>query len=380
MPGRDETEELNRETERLRQEREQRDRDQAERDAAAELGQLRETNEGHLGTVRDSAQNLAALREERGYVLATIANWDERNHRYKNLDALAMAGHVMMSISPAGVVVTDTLLLSVAGRELLRAAAPFLEAVFGKAELVMPIAILLFAIGYLTIELCTGHELDPPTGRRRRAIGPLAIVMCVSLPLLVAAFSALNAGILTSNPTRPVGTGTFTAAIIRAVGLGAVALVVHGFILFFGARIVEGIGFDLYKLRQIQLRRRLVGIERRITVETRNVEGGFRNFYNGFYNGNGDGGQSGAGPFGSNTRRVVNDVFDDSVIEEPPPRHGRPAAGPGGAQPAEPDPPNPADGPARHGRRNGTQPGPNADTDVPPRPIYDTDGEDEIRR
>jgi hypothetical protein len=206
-----------------------------------------------------------------------------------------------------------------------------------------------------------------------------SVVMWLALPILVVGFSLINAGLINVNPARPLGPATFSAAIIRAVGLGAVAIVAHGFILLFGGRILDGIGYDIYKLRQIQLRRRRDRCERRIAAETRRVEGGFRNFYNGFNNNdNGNESGGGAGPFGATTRTVVNDVFDDDIIEDPrqqqdpdntarsrrPDGHGRPTAEPMGTEERD------------HGDRD-VPPGTGA---VPPRPFYDTDGEDQIRR
>ncbi|MBK8464951.1 MAG: hypothetical protein IPL32_03895 [Chloracidobacterium sp.] len=376
MPGRDEADALNRETERLRKDRERREREQAERDQEASADLRRRTTEDNLETVRNSAHQLQTLRETRLYLVADIENWEERNHRYRNLDAWTIASHVMWSVSPISVVVTDTLLLSVAGRELLRSAAPFLAAMFGNAGAVIPIAIFLFAVGYITLELCTGHELDAERGGRRRVIRPFSVVMCLALPVLVIGFSLINAGLISGNAARPIGSATFAAAIIRAAGLGAVAVVAHGFILFFGGRIVDGFGYDVYKGRQIQLRRRLDRCDRQIAAETPRVEGGFTHLYNEFNNDNGENGSGGAGPFGATTRRVVNDVFDDDIIEEPA---GRPRSAD-----ADHTEPHADDAPGSQ-TQNAAGNGPAGSSDSDPgqtRPGtgYDMDGEDEIRR
>lgn len=377
MPGRDDADKLNRETERLRNERERQEREKAKKDTEEKARLTRKTNQNNLEKVRKSAHRLDALRDTRIYLLAAIENWEERNHRFRNLDAWTIASHVIWSVSPVSVVATDTLLLSVSGRELLRSAAPFLEAMFGQAEAIVPIAIFLFAVGYISLELCTGHELDADRAKRRRVIRTFAVVMSLALPVLVIGFSLINAGLISGSAARPIGSATFAAAIIRAAGLGAVAIVAHGFILLFGGQIVEGVGYDLYKVVQMTLRFRLNRCDRQIAAETPRVEGGFTHFYSEFNNGNDENGSGGAGPFGATTRKVVNDVFDDDIIEEPA----------GSTRTAEPDNSGShesADSPGQEDDAAGD--GQTARSSEPdqgqarPGMGYDMDGEDEVRR
>lgn len=387
MPSREEIDALFAENTRLAAERETTNRDRVAREQRVEQeirrAAVNQANEANLSNVQYGAQQLTAWRNQWDWFSARRQNWRERNHQYKNLDAVAIAGNVAWAVSPIGLGVIDTLVLSVAAREVAKAALPLFGMKPGEGEWIIAYATVALASAWIFIEVCTGHKLN---GERRSGAGrttglrPFSVAMAAALPILVIGFSLVNSGIVTAG--KALGPSTLTAAVLRAGGLGLVAILTHGFALMMGGQIMNGTGYVLYKLHEIRLRRRIDRIEARINAETVRVETSFRGFYNGVNRrDDDDNGEDGTGPFGATTRGVVNDIFDDVIIEEPARRRGndaaasrdhRPAAGASstGAIPGEWDREDSKDGPAETDHSVGTGPEMN----------YNMDGEDEIRR
>jgi len=310
MASRYDAEALNAETDRIIREREHEERETAEI-------YRRQMSDEDLSAVQTSARLLDGYDGKLEWSYACLRNWNERNRGFMNASAAGVAEQVLWLGALIGIAVIDTLVLSFAGREIAKGFAEYLRSSVGEVAWIVPISTFLFALSYLLVELCTGNKTNIRSGAATDSrISSFAVLMWLVLPIFVVGFSLINSGVFSSDPTR-VGTATFNAGIFRAVGLGLIALVTHGFVLWFGGNIVTAFGYSLFKLKQFWIRHRINRLDRlsnqaRTTVETR-----FRGFYNSVNseNPNADGPPPKVGPFGSTTASVVNDVFDDDIIE-----------------------------------------------------------------
>ncbi len=371
MARRDRAARMNADTERIRRDRQAK---QGQKAAKRE----REKNGANLRDVQQRTQQLEEDREALELVEASEANWEERNDEYRNLGANAIARHLLWILALSFAIFIDIFLLGAVGPQLAKTA----ETTFGARAWVAPVGTILLSIAFVGIELCSGFGLK---GKRRSFKGTaIAVLVCLAMPLTVIGFSLINSGLLSTDPTKIIGPATRNALIFTTITGGVIALAAHGFVLIFGGRMMKGLGYGIYKIGQVPLRRRRDRLETSVGKGTGDVESSFRNFYDAYRNRENGGGATGEPtvvPFGARTRRVVNEVYEDEVIEDPPVQR-RTKPNPGREPPAEPEPePAPNAGPESADQQQGTRDDNSSETDTDdPGVGYDTDGEDEVRR
>lgn len=389
MPRTDDTERLRAQTDRLRQKRERKDRDRARRKEYRKREHAQDDNESKLRAVQASTQQLEQDRDEHAWIDAKLENWNERNFKYQDLAGDAIARHIFWISCILGILVIDTLLLGAAGPQIAKTA----KASFGAGNWIVPAATVALSLSYIGLELCTGFNLD---GKRRDLKRTLfAVLVGLAMPLTVLGLSLLNSGLVSNESGKVVGTATFRAITFTSIIFTLIALAAHGAVLLFGRRMIRGIGYAVYKINQMRLVRRRNLLERSLARGPRSVEADFRAFYNGFHNsqnsnnnGNSENGSPAQNaPFGARTRRVVNEVFEDEVFEEPHERAQKARHDNGRAdknhsnegQPPEHQEAKPSRDPADEQptaeNENNGQANPAA-----PRGAYDWEGEDELRR
>lgn len=317
MPSQNNAANLRDETARLRAERERNERENRAREERAE-------NEAHLNSVQMSVQTLAQARQERELTDARLENWEVRNPAFTSVAVSDIAGYGLWIGSAVGVAFMDNMLLGDAAREIAKGYTKALKSIVGNGEWIILFAIIAFPIAYILMEIAVGYRfgIERKVGQISFLTGAFAVLAWLTLPIIIIGFSLSNSGLLSNDPDKIIGKATLWATIFRVGGSGLTAIVMHGFVLWNGARIAKAISYVVFKIRQILLRRKLNRLNRQIGLATTDVESGFRDYYDGFNNRQTqetEAGETGikAGPFGARTRQVVNEVFDQEVIEEP---------------------------------------------------------------
>ncbi len=323
MPGFRDAEELDRETDRLVAERQaeteaaERGRQQQER--TTRVNEAKKSRDDSLLVVQTSARNIAAFDEQLAWCRAALRNWNERNRGFLNVTATEVALFALLIVSPFAVVTLDMLMLSYVGREIARGAIEALKGAGGNnIGGTVLVAVVLFTLGYVVVELVIGAARDnDQLGRElRRRSAQLAVMLWITLPLFIVIFSLVSSGIFSADSTKTIGRATLTAAIVRAALFGLFAMAIHGFILWFGSAIVNAYGYLFYKARQLHIARRMRGLERRRREAGGDLESSFRNFH-GAVTTDREGAPVTVGPFGDMTARVTNTEFGTDVIETP---------------------------------------------------------------
>ncbi len=385
MADRRDIDELNNETERLRADRERKtairrnDDDRMRRLRTANA--VFDGNERHQGVVHRSAGALTGHRARLEWFRSQRANWDEKNFEFAAAGGALMVENSLWLASPFAIIAIDAFVLSYAGKEIAKGAAELVDA--ANAGWVSPFLPLTFSAAYLVVDILIGSAREKARengdgDKNETALGWLAFL---TLPVFVTITAVANSGILSSDPTRVIGTATMTMAIAGAAVGGLVALLTHGFSILLGSRIIQAGGFWFYKIKRFYLS---VMIARETRLEARaigNVGTSVRGYYAHYQtNRNINAGDADApppGPFSAEATRVVNEVFGDEIIEEPGGRDRN-------ARPREPhraeDPqPGEAD---QTGEQPGAADAQDADEapDAPDLGGYDMDGEDEVRR
>lgn len=329
MPTREDAEKLRQDTERLRSARLERERLQAEEDKKAEKKEreslTRERNNLNLAQVHTTARRLDELNVRILWRRARLENWEERNIRFHDTGAWETVGHLAGVAGLAGCIVADTIILSTPSRLLSRGFRESMHLTTDGYAWTVPAAAFIFSVSYFAAEFCIGYQR---TGIRRSAIGPIddrafAIIAWVTLPVLTFVYTLINTGLLSNDPFKLVGPASIAGGITASLALGAVALVVHGFVLYYSDAIALGFAFIYYKIGQLILRFMINRTVRQINRLAGQTEDGFRRFvdhYRSTNNGNG----TDPGPFSGTATRVVNDLFGSEVIETPSKRgHNR---------------------------------------------------------
>ncbi len=319
MPRREDTERLRKQTDRLREKREQKDRTRASRKEYWKREHEKDNNEAKLRAVQWSTQKLEQDRVEYAWIATKLENWNERNFKYQDLASDAIARHIFWMFCILGILVIDTLLLGAAGPQIAKTA----KASFGAGDWIVPVATVGLSLAYIGIELCVGFNLD---GKRRDLKSTLfAVLVGLAMPLTVLGLSLLNSGLVSNESGKVVGTATLRAITFTSIIFTLIALAAHGSVLLFGKQMIRGIGYAVYKMNQMRLARRRNLLERSIARGPRVVESDFRAFYNAFNNpqdsnnhrDSENGSAAANAPYGARTRRVVNEVFEDEIFEEP---------------------------------------------------------------
>ena len=212
MPGLRDAEELDRETDRLIAERE------AEAAAAERRRQVNERSEREakarqgrddsLWIVQNSASHIAEIDEQLAWWRAALRNWKERHRGFHNITATEVALLALLMLSPFAVATLDYLMLSYVGREIARGAVESFKGVGGSnIGWIVLIAVLLFTLGYVVVELVigSGRDSDRLSGAMRRRAGQLAVMLWITMPLFIVIFSLFAAGVFSADPAKTMG-------------------------------------------------------------------------------------------------------------------------------------------------------------------------------
>jgi hypothetical protein len=398
MPTQNDANTLHRETDRLIAEREHQEQEQARRDTSAERARAaaaaRSRRDATFAAVQENTSRIENHEEELVWCRAVLRNWNERHRELLNISAAEISAFMLLLASPLGVVTIDLLVLSYAGREVAKGAIELFKGSVAAAWIV-PAAVIAFTFAYIVVELAIGASRDNTrlSREQRRRAAQLAILLWLALPTFIAIISLANSGVFSTDAARTIGRGTITVAIVRAAGFAMFALAAHGFILFFGPAIIDAIGYAVFKVRQMRVRRRIRDLERGTRVARSRVESGVRDYHRSVTS-DADGRSASTGPFSTTTTRVVNETFGQEVIEPPPRRHRQQheRSRPGGNSPAgdgwgtgqeddDEGTPTPRPQPAPRAARTGTDFTADHDGGDPewPGTIYDMSDEDEVR-
>ncbi|MBV9242964.1 MAG: hypothetical protein JO314_13250 [Acidobacteria bacterium] len=316
---RDETDRLNERTEQLRSKREKEERERTEREEKRrkerEVSDARNAHETNYASVQASIREYVGARERASWIRAKLDYLNEVNHKFRDLTANQIVGQLIWVAAPMAVAVLDAVLLSPAGREITKNIA----GTFGGGASLTPFAIVAVAISYILLELIIGFNVDGERrgGGRAAATTAYAIVAWITLPLSVVLFSLVNSGVFSASTMQTMGRSALMAALFTAGVFGLMASVTHGFVLFFGGRIVKGYGYLLYKLQQLWFTGQLNRLATAEAGGPANVGRDFRKFYRDLESDQ-TGVKQQAGPIPARERKVVNEVFDSEVIEDPP--------------------------------------------------------------
>ncbi len=394
MPSHTDAELLDRETDRLVAERQERaaaaDRRSAEADRASRESATKKTRDDSLWTVQTSASNIAGFEEQLAWLRASLRNWNERNRKFLDVTAADIALFMLLMASPFAVVTLELLMLCYVGLGIATGAFESVKGVGGNgAGWIVVVAVVLFTLGYVLVELVIGAARDNERLSRemRRRSAQLAVMLWITLPLFIATFSLVSSGMFSADPAKTMGRATFTAAIVRAALFGVFALAVHGFILWFGSAVINAYGYGFFKARQRNIMRQVRNLEGQRRAAGDVLESSFRDFH-GVVTSEGGAGQAKVGPFGATTTKVVNARFDTEVIETPGGQRRPPppanATGPaqqcsqpndtGDPSHADPSPENRNTHEPSKAQQNGSEP-----EDEWPGTVYDMSDEDEVR-
>ena len=328
MPTREDAENLRKETERIRNSRLERERAEEEERRRTEQREqddhVRRQDHTNLDDVHRSTRRLDELNGRLLWHRARLENWEERNVQFRDASAWNVVGHLAGVAGLAGCVVADTIILSTPSRLLSRGFRESVRSTIGAADWTVPAVAFVFSVSYFAAEFFIGYQLG---GTRRSAVGPVsdrafAIIAWVTLPILTFAYTLINTGLLSNDPFRTVGPATVAGGITASLALGTVALIVHGFVLYYSDAIALGFAFIYYKVGQLIIRFRINRTVRRVSRLAAEAETGFRRFVDDFRAANNGNGRD-PGPFSETATRVINDLYDSEVIEEPKKRRSR---------------------------------------------------------